>query len=570
MKHKVAILAFLSDEGISRASGRALKRVYIEALSQFEIAIVTDATSFKAVERWNGSNSIRILNIGAKKDFRLADTMDLLLHHSFITDAQSITIIPVQELREISWSLVEFCLTSDHETPFWIQNANPEKLDVHSVFAFRASKAAMDSMRMNLTEMYTDLNSTKSVVQLYANADDASTWETLVRNIGDIEIMNIDNLRLRVSLTAASSEALAQTCDPIIAHSHARVGLIGNPSDGFFGKTISLLIKNFHATVTLTPNASATDQIVRIDRTPELDPYQFASIETLHSACEKDGYYGVQRLMLAGLNVFTGYCEKNGVDLSFLRGFTVVYETNIPRQVGLAGSSALITALIKALVIYYRLGRHPAFEPHLRANLALAAEKEALNISAGLQDRVIQAYGGLVFMDFNRAQMDAHGYGVYERLPLELVPKGLWIAYVGCPSDSGSIHNNVRARFEKGDPEVHEAMTLFANLAVEAKSALTKSDTATLARLMDTNFATRRRIYGDAVIGAENLAVVEIAHAFGHATKFSGSGGCVVGLWKGGDEEEKLERRREMKRRIREVGYVFEEVVPAGGGEESE
>jgi hypothetical protein len=34
----------------------------------------------------------------------------------------------------------------------------------------------------------------------------------------------------------------------------ARVGLLGNPSDGFKGKTLSLLIKNFCATVELIVN----------------------------------------------------------------------------------------------------------------------------------------------------------------------------------------------------------------------------------------------------------------------------------------------------------------------------
>src|SRR4051794_41875039 len=37
----------------------------------------------------------------------------------------------------------------------------------------------------------------------------------------------------------------------ITAHAHARAGLVGNPSDGYFGKTISFIIRNFRATVRL-------------------------------------------------------------------------------------------------------------------------------------------------------------------------------------------------------------------------------------------------------------------------------------------------------------------------------
>lgn len=32
---------------------------------------------------------------------------------------------------------------------------------------------------------------------------------------------------------------------------HARIGLMGNPSDGFNGKTLSFLINNFHTKVTI-------------------------------------------------------------------------------------------------------------------------------------------------------------------------------------------------------------------------------------------------------------------------------------------------------------------------------
>ena len=37
----------------------------------------------------------------------------------------------------------------------------------------------------------------------------------------------------------------------ITAHAYARAGLVGNPSDGYFGKTISFTIRNFRASVHL-------------------------------------------------------------------------------------------------------------------------------------------------------------------------------------------------------------------------------------------------------------------------------------------------------------------------------
>ena len=54
----------------------------------------------------------------------------------------------------------------------------------------------------------------------------------------------------------------------IYQEAHARAGLIGNPSDGYFGKTISAILRNFSAKVTLFESpelrieTSARDELV--------------------------------------------------------------------------------------------------------------------------------------------------------------------------------------------------------------------------------------------------------------------------------------------------------------------
>ena len=50
----------------------------------------------------------------------------------------------------------------------------------------------------------------------------------------------------------------------------------------------------------------------------------------------------------------------------------------------------------------------------------LSVEVKELGINAGLQDRVIQAYGGLVFMDFSPEIMK-RGYGHSEALDMSTV-----------------------------------------------------------------------------------------------------------------------------------------------------
>ena len=55
---------------------------------------------------------------------------------------------------------------------------------------------------------------------------------------------------------------------------------------------------------------------------------------------------------------------------------------------------------------------------------------------AGLQDRVIQAYQGLVYMDFSKSLMDARGYGEYERMDAKLLPN-VFVAYRNSTCSSG-------------------------------------------------------------------------------------------------------------------------------------
>lgn len=163
-----------------------------------------------------------------------------------------------------------------------------------------------------------------------------------------------------------------------------------------------------------------------------------------------------------------------------------------------------------------------------QAGFVLSVETEELGINAGLQDRVIQAYGGLVYMDFAKDIMDELGHGEYVELCPDLLPP-LFLAYQADPSNSGKIHNDVRKRFDAGDPNVLAGMKKFGEITARGRAAIEKQDHAALADLMTENFELRRALYGDPALGAANIRMVEIANAHGAAAKFSGSGGAVVG-----------------------------------------
>jgi glucuronokinase len=197
---------------------------------------------------------------------------------------------------------------------------------------------------------------------------------------------------------------------------------MGNPSDGFFGRTISACISNFFCVVNLIPKSDPHDSSITLGNA---DCVSFASIDSCSKVCQKNGYYGSSRLFLATLKLFNAFCAQQMINMNRC-GFTIFYNTSIPRQVGLAGSSALVTALIKALVQYYDIPES-VLPLHLQANMALSAERDELGISAGYQDRVVQIYGGVISMNFDRTLMEGRGYGEYERLSPSLLPDHMWM-----------------------------------------------------------------------------------------------------------------------------------------------
>ena len=304
----------------------------------------------------------------------------------------------------------------------------------------------------------------------------------------------------------------------IETRAYARAGLLGNPSDGYFGKTIAFVIRNFRARVLLYPSA-------RVEIKPSAgDVPIWGSLDDLRQTTRWRGYYGGIRIIQAVVMRFMNYCAEQGIELAD-RNFTIEYESNIPQRLGLGGSSAIITAALRALMQHYEV----AISKPIQAKLALETETRELGVAAGLQDRVIVAYEGLVYMDFAKNLMEKDGYGNYEELDPGLI-SNIYVAYRTSLSEGTEVfHNNIRARYESGDPSVLEAMELWAEIAAQGRQALIDGDYENLSRLVNANFDLRSRIYR---ISAGNLEMVEAARSTGATAKFAGSGGAIVGTYR--------------------------------------
>ena len=116
----------------------------------------------------------------------------------------------------------------------------------------------------------------------------------------------------------------------------------------------------------------------------------------------------------------------------------------------------------------------------------------------------------------------------------------LYIAYRTDLSEGSEVfHNNIRERFQRGDPEVVEAMRAWAELTDKAREALETRDYERLGRLMDENFDRRARLYR---MCEGNLRMVQVAREAGASAKFPGSGGAIVGIY---PDEAVFERLKE-------------------------
>ncbi|HEX7297505.1 MAG TPA: hypothetical protein VF257_00775 [Solirubrobacteraceae bacterium] len=252
---------------------------------------------------------------------------------------------------------------------------------------------------------------------------------------------------------------------------HARAALAGNPSDGFGGAVLACCVRELRAWAHAEPAARSAS-----------DP--------------------PSALVDAAVARFArGPC-------------TVRWGTDVPREVGLAGSSAIVTATVRALCVLH--GHDLA--PGALAEMVLAVEVDDLGIAAGPQDRYAQAHGGLVLMDFSGPRPRV------ERLDPELLPP-LYLAWHPATAEtSHAVHGGLRERAD--EPAVRGAMALLAGHARAARDALVAGDHAAFGAAVDASFDQRQALLK---LDPRHVAMVHAARGAGASANYAGSGGAIVG-----------------------------------------
>jgi len=302
---------------------------------------------------------------------------------------------------------------------------------------------------------------------------------------------------------------------PLEAIARPRVGLLGNPSDLYGGATLAFAFDAFRTRVRIAP---AERLEVCPGHPDSLCVADWPSLLAEH--CARDCERGVALVVAAAQRLVLHAPELRELSADDPRArFALVFDSDIPRQSGLSGSSAIVIAALRAMAEWFGV----ALAPFELSEHALAAETEELGLLAGPQDRVAQSYEGLVAMDFSRPRSAAS----YRVLDSQLLPP-LWLAHDTAEGEpSASVHAEVRRRFDAGDPEVHALMARFPELVREGLAALDAGDADALSDAVDENLEARARLFP---IQPRDLQMIELARAHGASAKLAGSGGAVVGV----------------------------------------
>lgn len=316
------------------------------------------------------------------------------------------------------------------------------------------------------------------------------------------------------------------------AIAYPRAALAGNPSDAFYGKTLAFTFRDFSAEAV-------------VEKSPELHlcmPNLFSAtyenVGSFLASIEQEGYDESGRLVQATLKTFVAKVRKEGGDIGE-QSFRLECESMIPREVGLAGSSAVVTACMRALAAYHGI----QLKEMELASLVWQVEYTELQTPSGPQDRVVQACEGLVYMDFSRGtDTSRSALGDHVRMDAALLPP-LYIAYLEKQGEqSDRVHRSLHDRFRKRDPKLDRAVAFWADLTDQARRCLLQGDCEQLASIVDANYDMREQICN---LKCEHRWFVQTARSAGACAKFTGSGGAIVGVLRDDEMYGKLQQKLE-------------------------
>ncbi len=209
--------------------------------------------------------------------------------------------------------------------------------------------------------------------------------------------------------------------------------------------------------------------------------------------------------------------------------FHLKTSTEIPMQAGLAGSTALVAAVFRAVA-----HRRGLLHSHWTAEAIRNIEYEIMGVICGFQDQYMAVFGGLNYMDFRDKRSDLKPtempYATVEPLADDAPPAPILLAHTGVKHHSGTVHKSVRERWLEGDPEVRAGYERIQHLARWGKEALLTGDWECLADAMNENQKIQHDFGASGEVNDRLIAVARENGALAGKLAGAGHGGTILAL----------------------------------------
>jgi len=308
----------------------------------------------------------------------------------------------------------------------------------------------------------------------------------------------------------------------LVASAPGRAGIIGNPTDMYGGSVLSCSMEmRACATITslepssLSGASSGSLRGLEIVLETSGEKRQIASRSDLRPQGDR---FDIARAVLDYMHLPPLACH-------------VSYESDIPMRSGMAGSTALVVALLQAFLTWQgqRVNRYQL------AERARYIELNNLKVVCGYQDACMCTFGGLNYMDFRGKQFyrqaEAELLATIEPLADYVPELPFVLGFTGVQHASSAVHKPLRERWLEGEPVVVAGYKRITEIARMGKKALLLADWALLGRLMNENHAIQRDLGGS---GASNERLISAAldtGALGAKLAGAGDGGTIIALW---------------------------------------
>ncbi len=294
----------------------------------------------------------------------------------------------------------------------------------------------------------------------------------------------------------------------IVSSAPGRSGIIGNPTDMYGGSVVSC--------------STVERAYCRLTEAEYLTVSVAESEQTLHSRDDL-------RLLGNPLDIPKAILSYLELDPEAFR-YRLSAHTEIPERAGLAGSTAMVVAILGAVLEQMGV----AMDLHHIAEMARKIEYRTMGIICGFQDQHMAAFGGLNFMDFqgkeSLEQRDDEPLATVEPLQDRVRDIPIVVAHTGIRRNSGIVHRSIRERWLEGEAAVVEGYCRIAELGRLGRKALLDRNWALLGEMMNENHSIQQALGGS---GLQNDCLIEVARengALGAKLSGAGHGGTIVAL----------------------------------------